>query len=34
MKATPSDNIGLIYDSDRWLKAKDLVKKLKTNSRL
>jgi beta-N-acetylhexosaminidase len=33
MKATPSDNIGLIYDSDRWLKAKDLVKKLKTNSR-
>ncbi len=33
MKATPSDNIGLIYDSDRWLKAKELVKKLKTNSR-
>ena len=32
MKATPSDTIELIYDSDRWLKAKDLVKKLKTNS--
>jgi len=31
MKATPAEDIALLYESDRWLKAKNLIKKLAIN---